>query len=160
MLNCESLFVGERGTDNLWLNCQFSRKRNVIYYITILFAAVLLSPRPPNCIWNKPNLFDNDSLCSDIFPICKKKFEFLINSDFFYLWDRHWYFLINVLEDCIEFLTWAARALFNFYLKQKQRFSVRSFIENASFISFHRRIWSRYSEINKFKRSKGLSFQK
>ena len=69
-------------------------------------------------------------------------------------------FSINVLEDRNEFLTWVAWALFNFYLKQKQRFSVWSFTENDSFISFHRGIRSRYSEISKFKRSKGLSFQK
>ena len=49
---------------------------------------------------------------------------------------------------------------FNFYLKQKQRFSIWSFTENANFISFHGRILSRYSEINKFKTSKDLTFQK
>ena len=41
-----------------------------------------------------------------------------------------------------------------------QIFLVWSFTENASFISFYGGIWSRYSEINKFKTSKDLSFQK
>ena len=68
--------------------------------------------------------------------------------------------LINVLEDRIIFFIWAAWALFNFYLKHKQRFLVWSFTENVSFISFHGGIWSRYSEINKFKTSIGLSFHK
>ena len=35
-----------------------------------------------------------------------------------------------------------------FYLQQKQRYSVWKLIENASFISFHGRIWPRYSEIS------------
>ena len=38
-----------------------------------------------------------------------------------------------------------------FYLKQKQRFSVSSFSENVSLISFNGRIWPRYSETHKFK---------
>ena len=61
--------------------------------------------------------------------------------------------LINVLEGCIVFLIWSAWALPNFHLKQKQEFSVWNFTENASFISFHGGILSRYSEINKFKTS-------
>ena len=80
-----NFFVGQRGTHDLWLNCLFSRKRNVVCYITILFAAVVLSPRPSKCIWNKLNLFNNASLCSDFFPICKTFFESLISSDFLLL---------------------------------------------------------------------------
>ena len=34
------------------------------------------------------------------------------------------------------------------------------FTENANFTFFNGRILSRYSEINKFKRSKNLTFQK
>ena len=60
-------------------------------------------PDPPDCIWNKPNLFVNASLCSDTFQYAKIFCE----------------------------------ALFNFYLERKQRFSLWSFTENASFISFH-----------------------
>ena len=42
-------------------------------------------------------------------------------------------FLMNGL-DCIIFLICAAWILFNFCLTKKQRFSVYSFIENASYI--------------------------
>ena len=87
-----SLFAGEIGVRNLWLNCQFSRKRNVIH-VTILFAGVILAPTPLNYIWNKPNLFANASLCSDSFQYAKIFSESLINSDFFLnFWDRPWYF--------------------------------------------------------------------
>ena len=55
---------------------------------------------------------------------------------------------------------WAASVLFNFYLKVKQRFSVWGFTKNASFMFFHGGIWSRYSEINKIKTKKDLSFRK
>ena len=65
---------------------------------------------------------------------------------------------MNLLEDCI--LIWAGWVLFSFYLKQKQRFSVWSFTENASFISFNAGIWYVYSEMNKFEISKDLTFQK
>ena len=47
--------------------------------------------------------------------------------------------LMNLLE--IVFV-WGAWVLFNFYLKQKQRFSVWNFTENSNFISFHGRIFS------------------
>ena len=57
---------------------------------------------------------------------------------------------MNVLEDCIIILVWVACDLFNFYLKRKQRWSVWSFNENAYMISFHGRVLSGYSEINKF----------
>ena len=67
--------------------------------------------------------------------------------------------LINVLEDSIIFLIWAAWILFDFYLKQKQGFSVWSFTENDFFIPFHGGIWGRYSELNKFKIRKYLFFQ-
>ena len=66
----------------------------------------------------------------------------------------------NVVEDCIIFLAWAACVFFDFYLKQKHRYSVWSFTENVNFISFYGRILSRYSEVNKFKTSKDLTFQK
>ena len=68
--------------------------------------------------------------------------------------------MMNALEDCIIFLIWAARVLFIFYLKQKQVFSVWSFTENLSFISFHGGIYSRCSKIIKFEISKNLTFQK
>ena len=54
--------------------------------------------------------------------------------------------LINGLEEGIIVLIWAAFVFsFNCYLNQKQRFSVWSFTENTSFISFHGEICSRYS---------------
>lgn len=69
--------------------------------------------------------------------------------------------LMNLLEDCIVFFIWVTWFfLFKFYLTQKQLFSVRSFIENASFISFHWGIRSRYSDISKFTASTDLPFQK
>ena len=58
---------------------------------------------------------------------------------------------MNVLEDDIVFFIWADWVLFDFYLKQKQRFSVWSFTENTLFIPYHGGIWGRYSELNKFK---------
>ena len=45
--------------------------------------------------------------------------------------------LMEVFEDYIIFLICAFWVLFNFYLKQKQWFSVWSFTENTSFISLH-----------------------
>ena len=68
--------------------------------------------------------------------------------------------LMNLLEDRIASLIWAASVLFNFYLKEKQGFSVWGFTKNTSFMSFHRGIWWRYSEINKIKTRKDLSSQK
>ena len=58
--------------------------------------------------------------------------------------------LMNVLEDCIIFLIWVACTLFNFYRKQKQTYLVWKFNQNANFISIYRRIFSGYSEVNKF----------
>ena len=49
---------------------------------------------------------------------------------------------------------------FYFLFAQKQWFLAWSFTENASFISVHVGIGSRYSEINKFKTRKDLSFPK
>ena len=86
-------------------------------------------------------------------------FQSLINEFFFYFWNRSWYSGECAWRlHCIPYL---GSLDFNFHLKQKKRFSVWIFIENASFISFQERIWSRYSKINnKFDISKGLSFQK
>ena len=68
--------------------------------------------------------------------------------------------LMNALEGCITVFVWAAWFFFNFYLKQKQRYSIWSFTENANFNSFHGKILSRYSEIYKFKTNKDSTFQK
>ena len=95
------------------------------------------------------------------FPICNNIIPIIDQCRFFYFWDRPWY------SDewdrrlyCTTFIPWTAWILLNFYLKQKQRFSAWSLTENTSLVSFHRGIWSRYSQINKFKISKDLSFQK
>ena len=66
--------------------------------------------------------------------------------------------LMNVVEDCIIFVIWAVWAIFKFYLKQKV-FSMAIYWKRL-LISFHGGIRSRYSEINNFKISKDLSFQK
>ena len=59
----------------------------------------MLPPRPLNCIWNKPNLFANPSLCSDTFQYAKKICESLINSIFFTSRVNP-DILINVHKDC------------------------------------------------------------
>ena len=72
-------------------------------------------------------------------------FQPLVNADFF-ISGIDPDILMNVLKYFIIFLIWASWVLFNFHLKQKQRFSVWSFTETVSLISSHGRIWSRYSE--------------
>ena len=67
---------------------------------------------------------------------------------------------MNMLKDCIKLLIWADWVLFNFYLKQKQRFLVWRFVENASLISFHGDISSIHSGKNKFEINKDLTYQK
>ena len=54
---------------------------------------VAINPKPPNCIWDKPNLFASTSLCS-VSPQYAKYSLFLqslVHADFFYFWDRLWY---------------------------------------------------------------------
>ena len=63
---------------------------------------------------------------------------------------------MNVLEDCIVFLTWAAWALLFILGKTK----VWSFTENDYFISLYGGIWSKFLEINTFKTSKDWIFSK
>ena len=81
----------------------------------------------------------------DFFPICNI-FPY-IGQDRFFFSGVGPDILMNVLEDCIIFLIWAALVLFNFCLI-KNKFLVWSFTKNGSFISFHGGICSRYSEIN------------
>ena len=47
----------------------------------------------------------------------------------------------DILMKVVTFLVWAGFVLFNFILS-KNKFSVWSFTESASFISFHEGIWS------------------
>ena len=76
----------------------------------------------------------------------------------FYFQDRSWY-----SDECarrLHYISCFGSLGFSFHLKQKQSFSIWSFTENANFISFHGKLLSRYSEINKFETSKDLTFQK
>ena len=98
-------------------------------------------PQDSNCIWNKtyfpmpcfawvlPNMkyFPNHRSLQIFFTSA-------IGPDI----------LMNVLEDYIILLLWTAWVLFDFYREQKQRFSVYSFTNYASFISFHEGLWSTY----------------
>ena len=63
--------------------------------------------------------------------------------------------LIKVFEGYIILLILAGWLLFNFYLKQKQRFSVWSFTEIISTISFHEEISSITKNTKKFKFQRG-----
>ena len=72
---------------------------------------------------DKLTLFNNASPCSDSSQYAIIFSQLLINADFFTSGIGP-NVPMNVLEDYIIFLIWAAWVLFNFYLKQKQRFSV------------------------------------
>ena len=84
MLDCD-MFVEETGGSNLWLNCQFSRKRNVHIYITILwqircrkycFQAYMTGKIAKFfCVRQRLTLLR-------FFPVCNI-FQLLINADFF-----------------------------------------------------------------------------
>ena len=74
------------------------------------------------------------------FPICN--ISPIIDQSNFFLFLREALIFWWMFEDYIIFLIWPAWVLCNFYLKQKQRFLVESFLENASFNSFHEGIWS------------------
>ena len=57
-------------------------------------------------------------------------FPIIVNLDFVLLWDRPWYSdeSVWILHYTAYLATWV---LFNFYIKQKQRFSVWNFTENT-----------------------------
>ena len=113
------------------------------------FLGVTISPRPPV-------VFGTNQTCLST-PVFAR---ILPNMQYF---PNHWSIqilfisgigpdtLMNVLEQWNMFLIWTVQ---NFYLKQKQRFLVRSFTENVSFISFHKGIGSRYLETNKLQSAK------
>ena len=113
--------------------------------------------RPYNCIWKKPNLFTDYLLYSDssqhaIFS------QSMINAGFFTSGiDPD--ILMNELKDCVIFLIWQPGFCLIFILSKK-RFLIWRLTGNASFMSFLVGIWSRNSEIDKFKISKGLYLQK
>ena len=119
----------------------------------------ILHHRPPKCIWNKPKLFENPSLCLNSSKYAIIFSQSLIITDFlFYFWNRRWY--SEEYTRRLHYIAYLGSVSFflNFYCKQKPRFSVWNFIENTS-ISSHGAIWSRYSKKKKFKISKDLSFQ-
>ena len=83
-------------------------------------SGVTTPPRPPICVWNKPNLVANALLCSD-FSQYVIFFPSLFNARFFTSGigsDN----LLNVFKDWIIFFIWTAWVLFNFYLKKKTDF--------------------------------------
>ena len=143
---------------NLWLNCQFSRKTCSYWYnnINILkinerkvakFTWVCVTPQTAQGYLEQTTLiFLHLSLLASqvLNDIC-----LLLGPDN----------LMNVLVDCFIFLIWTAWISFNFYLKQKQRFSVWNLTENASFIPFQGITWSRYFEIS-LEGAKDLPFQR
>ena len=98
--------------------------------------------------------------------------QILPNMQYF---PNHWWLQIffftsaigpDILIKVVTFLVWAACVLFNFYIKQKQKFSVWSFTENATFISFHEGIcsvtkahWKKCrSRLGNFKHNKVVCF--
>ena len=120
-------------------------------------------PGPPNYMWKKPNLlaYVRCALLGFL-PTCKHIFPIIDQSRFFSTSGIGPDILMNVLEDCIVFLNWVAWFCLTFILKAKTTiFSLELYWKCLLLISFHRGIWStRYSEINKFKLSKDLPFQK
>ena len=91
------------------------------------------------------------------FPTCN---IFPINDQcrVFYFRNRPWY-SDEWLKDCVIFLIWQPGFCLIFILSKK-RFLIWRLTGNASFMSFLVGIWSRNSEIDKFKISKGLYLQK
>ena len=112
-------------------------------------SLLLRCPQTLNSIWNKPNLITTASLCSDFSQYAMMFSQSLINADFFYFWDKPW---------CSDEFSWRLHCIP--YLGSLGFQSEWSFTENASFINFHGEIWPRYSEINSFKISNNLFFQK
>ena len=95
-------------------------------------------PQTPTCIWDKPNLFTKTSLCLDSSQFATF-YQSLVNGDFFFtsvMFSWEW------LKATFYSLFGQPGFCLNFYLKQKQKFPVWKFTENASFISFHEGIWS------------------
>ena len=107
--------------------------------------------------WHQPsdsqNKFRTNLTCSPTPSLCSDFCEYANNIFIIIYQCRCFTFgigldkLMNVLEDVF---VWAPWVLFNFYLKQKQRFAGWNFTKNYNLISLHGRILSRYSEINKF----------
>ena len=87
------------------------------------FPEVTTHPRAPNCTWNKPNLFAKALLCSDSSQYTVFS-QLLINAVFLNSGIGP-DILVNVRKDCIVFHLRGVWILFNFYLQQKQVFSLK-----------------------------------
>ena len=117
-----SLFVGERGGHNLRLNCLFSRKINVLHYITLLFAGVVLPPRPINCFCNQLNLFANASLSSDSFQYPKRFFWIFDHFKFFLLLGQDLIFSLMCLKIALYSLLGQPELCLIFILRKNNDF--------------------------------------
>ena len=128
------MFVGERGT-----LCPVLKERKCLHlynnFVSVKmkeklqnFLEAALPPKPPNCIWNKPALFVNTSLCSDSFQYGKILSQSLIYPDFFTSGMGPDIF-VNMLWDCIVFLIWTAWVLFDFILSKINDFKSETLLK-------------------------------
>ena len=92
------------------------------------FCGVPTSSRPPNCIWNKPNLFANSSPCSDS-SICNDIFPIIDQWRFFFLISWISSDILNVLDKYIIFVIWAAWVL-TFVLSKNKGFHSGTSLKN------------------------------
>ena len=122
------------------------------------FFPIRCTSRPPNCIWNKPNLFANASFCTNSFQYAKIFSQPLINPDFFFTSGIGPDTLMNVLEDCIVSLFEQSEFCLIFILSKNNDFQFGASLKIPLLLP--RMNLVRYSQTNKFKTSKDLSFQK
>ena len=126
-----------------------------------IFSELCQTLGTPDCIWSKQNLLVNTSFCSDFSQYATIFSQSWTSAIFFYFWYRPCGILMSVFKDCVMSFTWTAWVLFSSYLKEiRKTFSIWSFTEKVSFISFHREIWSSDLEINKSITRKDLHLQK
>ena len=121
-----------------------------------ILLGVVPPSRSPNCIWKKSHLIIQHLAYTFTYIAYTSRYAINISWNigqcrFFVASGIDHGILIDLFEDCAVYLIWTAWVLFDFYLKQKQMFSVWSYSNNVSFISFHGAIWCRYSEINNLK---------
>ena len=92
-------------------------------------------PHAPSCIWNKPNLLANTSLCSDSSQYVIIFSQSLVNANFFtsVLGPDvliNFFFFFFFFKDCIIYLIWAACVLFDFYFRAKTMiFSLKLYLK-------------------------------
>ena len=95
-----------------------------------IFLELRLPPQIPQLYLGQTKLFRQHLALLKFFPLCNI-FSIIVNLDFFFTSGIGPDILTKVFEYYIILLIWAAWVLFNFYLKQKQRFSVSNFTENT-----------------------------